>query len=195
MRGQGWFWGLVAVGGLACAKSAAPTMVRAEPIHPELQCPAGTIATGAAPPAGDEAWCEQRPAAGAPIRSGPSLEWHDNGQKASQGAYQADVRTGPWLFWHANGQLAEQGRYVAGVKEGVWTTYDGQGRRLSEGAYAAGKPDGRWTFWSPDQQTRTEGQYALGEREGTWTEYSPEGSALVERTFRDDRQLDVRRLK
>lgn len=195
MRLRGMFLGFVGACVCACAKPVAPTPVRAAPIHPELQCPAGTFAAGAAPPQGNEAWCEQRPEAGPSVRVGPSLTWHDNGQKASQGGYAQDLQAGPWLSWHANGQLAEQGAYAVGVKEGVWTAYDSQGRRLSEGPYAAGQPDGSWTFWNPDDQTRTEGQYVLGKREGTWVEYAPEGTPVKERTFRNDRQLDIRTLR
>lgn len=187
---RGMHPGIILLCASACAKPSAPTAVRAEPIHPELQCPAGTLAMGAVPPAGREAWCTQ-----AGMRTGPSLTWHDNGQKASQGAWTADQRTGPWLYWHANGQLAEQGSYAGGVKEGVWTTFDPLGHRLSEGAWVSGGRDGSWMFWDPEAQTRTEAQYVLGSREGTWIEYSPEGTALRRWTYRDDRQLDMQSLR
>ncbi len=187
--------GIILAIGAGCAKSAAPTLVRAQPIHPELQCPAGTLGAGAAPPTGNEAWCETRPAVGPRLRQGPSLSWHDNGEKASQGAYDQDVRTGPWLVWHPNGQLAEQGPYVAGVKEGVWAAWDSLGRKLSEGRYASGHRDGAWTFWNPEDQTRTEGRYAVGKREGEWIDYSPDGDAVRQRTFLGDRQLQMRTLK
>ncbi|MEO0605072.1 MAG: hypothetical protein AAF211_26825, partial [Myxococcota bacterium] len=123
---------IIAWTAMACAKPVDPGVVRAQPIHPDLQCPAGTIAAGLAPPAGNEAWCENRPEVGRALRSGPSLTWHDSGEKASQGGYTNDVRTGPWLVWHPNGQLAEQGPYVAGVKDGLWATWDSLGRPTSE---------------------------------------------------------------
>lgn len=187
--------GIVGVVVVGCVKSTSPTVVRAQPIHPELQCPAGTVGAGAAPPAGNEAWCEIRPPVGAAVRQGPSLTWHDSGQKESQGAFDQGVRTGPWLVWHPNGQLSEQGPYVGGVKEGFWTTWDSLGRTLSEGRYASGERDGNWTFWNLQDQTRTEGRYQVGKREGQWVDYSPEGEAVRQRTFRNDRQLDIRNLR
>ena len=180
---------------MACAKSSLPTAVRTQPIHPELQCPAGTLATGTVPPDGKEAWCDRQDEGRPPVRQGPSLTWHDNGQKESQGAYANGQRTGPWLFWHANGRPAQQGPYVDDQRHGVWTTYDPQGRRIAEGPMVAGAADGDWTFWNPDAQTRTEGHYVLGRREGEWIEYSPEGTPVRARTFRDDRMLDVRDLQ
>lgn len=189
----GVVWGFVLA--IGCAKPATPTAVRAAPVHPDLACPAGTVANGTAPPNGDEAWCELRAPDRPPMRQGPSLTWHDNGAKASQGSFASGFRTGPWLFWHANGELSEQGPFVSGVREGIWTTWDATGARTSEGAYAGGKRDGAWTFWTPADQTRTEGRYALGKRQGEWTEYSPEGTAVRARTFRNDRQIDQRELR
>ncbi|MEN0063426.1 MAG: hypothetical protein AAGA48_14840 [Myxococcota bacterium] len=191
-RGVVWLLGGLAIG---CAKPVPPTEVRQAPVHPDLQCPAGTVAAGLAPPQGHEAWCEKPVQVGPVLRVGPSLTWHTNGEKASQGSWEAGLRTGPWLFWHPNAQLSEQGAYSADEKQGIWTTYDSSGRRTAEGSFVAGSRDGDWIFWDPSAQTRTEGRYELGEREGKWVEFDPEGRPVRERDFRDDRMLNVRSLQ
>jgi hypothetical protein len=47
-----------------------------------------------------------------PVWEGPFRSWHDNGNLASEGHWQAGQRHGAWHFWHPNGQQRLEGFYV-----------------------------------------------------------------------------------
>lgn len=53
-------------------------------------------------------------------RTGPSVTWHMNGQKHSEGSYKDGKREGPWRFWGLDGKLDEalSGTYADGVRTG-----------------------------------------------------------------------------
>ncbi|HHO54404.1 MAG TPA: hypothetical protein ENK18_26915 [Deltaproteobacteria bacterium] len=176
------------------ASSRARNDLATLPVHPDLQCPPGTLGAGTPPPKGTEVWCEMRLATGALVREGPSIQWHPNGRKRAEGSYVADQRHGPWLFWYPTGNPEAQGSYTSGVKEGAWTTYDASGSRTSEGLFIGGQEHGMWTFWDDAGARRTEGEFVLGARTGRWLDHGPDGIAVRERIYREGRLVSQREL-
>jgi len=179
---------------LGCAKPATQSDLGPVSPHPDLQCPALSIPAGKAPPVGYEVWCHTQGEPGKWLREGPSIAWHSNAQRASEGLYAAGKRTGPWQIWYPTGQPKEQGSYVGGVKEGVWTSYHPDGTRSSEGEMVQGQQHGAWNYWSPDGQSRTEGQWKLGEKDGVWHELDADDRKVSERVYRNGRLLTQKEL-
>ena len=162
--------------------------------HPDLKCPAGTQPAGYAPPHGWEVWCEKLLPNGQKLREGPSIGWHPNEQKRSEGSYADGKQHGPWLYWYPTGTPESQGGFALGVKEGVWTTYAAGGETTSEGQFVGGQEHGPWVFWNTDAATRTEGSFVLGARDGVWLDYGPDDRPVRERTYRDGRMVTMREL-
>jgi len=179
---------------VGCAKPVAPTEAASVSPHPDLHCPALSIPAGKAPPAGHEVWCHALVQSGKWQREGPSISWHDNQQRESEGLYTRDKRTGPWQFWYPTGQSKEHGNFVGGVKEGAWISYHPDGARAAEGSMVDGKQHGAWTYWAEDGQSRTVGQWKLGHKDGVWHEMNAEDRVISERRYRDGRLVSQKGL-
>jgi hypothetical protein len=180
---------------ISCAKPVATTgaSTPASP-HPDLHCPPGSIPAGKAPPLGLEVWCHAQGQPGKWLREGPSISWHDNQQRASEGLFSHGKPTGPWQYWYPTGQPMEQGSFAGGVKDGVWVTYHADGTRSAEGTMVDGKHHGEWSYWSSDGQSRTVGQWKLGKKDGIWNEMNAEDRAVAERLYRDGRLVSQKDL-
>ena len=175
-------------------KGASPLDAAAAASHPDLRCAPGTVAAGAAPPQGWEAWCVKPLATGTSVREGPSIQWHTNEARKAEGSYVADKQHGPWLYWYPTGTPQMQGSFASGVREGVWTSYHADGERASEGLYVDGNEHGTWTYWNTETLTRTEGEYILGGRDGAWIDYSADDTGVRERIYRNNRLVSQREL-
>jgi hypothetical protein len=190
-----WMTAVVVAGMLGgCPKAPPQAEGPLQPTFGEITCPPGTVVKGAAPPLGLEVWCDRPMPDGTFVRTGPSLQWHGNGQKAAQGSYLAGKREGPWLFWFATGTPERQGTYANGRPDSVWTSYHPSGDRASEGQMVDGKENGRWTYWNNEVLTRTEGEYILGERNGLWMDFSADDRPMRERSYRAGRLVSQREL-
>jgi hypothetical protein len=178
-----------------CPPKAPPEAPTAQqPVYADIACPPGTLVAGQAPPLGQEVWCQRPNPDGTFTKVGPSITWHSNGRKASEGAFREGKKDGPWLFWYPTGTPERQGTYAFGVPEGVWTSYHPNGERASEGQMVDGEEHARWTYWNAETLTRVEGEYVLGERDGTWMDFGPDDRPIRERTYRSGRLVSQREL-
>jgi hypothetical protein len=156
---------------------AAALAVAAAPAPPPLACPAGAQRAGAAPPEGNEEWCE------APIpemtdkkrREGPARVYYDDGRLWVEESFHAGERDGPFVEWHRNGAKAREGRFARGLKDGAWTVWRDSGRVEEESHWRAGVPDGRFADYWPNGKPRTEGRHCGGAQCGRWSTYDETG--------------------
>jgi antitoxin component YwqK of YwqJK toxin-antitoxin module len=72
------------------------------------------------------------------IRHGPFLQYHENGQLASEGTFDHGLELGPWRDFHANGQIAAEGEYLYGKEHGVWRYWSPEGAQEKEVLYVLG---------------------------------------------------------
>lgn len=180
---------------MACPKQTTAPVVAIGPVHPDLICPENTQPAGQVPPVGYEAWCHEVTAAGRWLRRGPSLTFHNNGEKSSQGDYLADRKQGPWILWYPTGQVERQGSFAGGVEDGFWVRYHTNGEQSSEGKMVNGHEHEMWTYWSENGATRTEGNWALGKRDGTWVDFDRVTErTIAERDYRAGRLVSSREL-
>jgi hypothetical protein len=122
-------------------------------------CPAGATLKGAAPPKGQEAWCEKI-VDGVPVKDGLFIAYADGGGKLIEGAYRDGVQEGEWTTWYENGQRSAIDHYRRGVQDGVHVSWYANGQKALEGNYRAGKRDGVWTRWDPSGFTSKSETYA-----------------------------------
>lgn len=190
-------WARLTLGCLVVAGCGGKTPVVAplptNSVHPDLQCPPGTLGAGEGPPNGTQVWCEL-PSLTDPVKQGPSIGWHENGRKQAEGSWLAGERHGDWRYWHPNGRPEAQGTYAHGLREGLWTRYHPDGSRAAEGSFVGDQEHGAWTFWDATALTRTDGIYELGQRTGRWLDVDPAGVPVRERLYQEGRLVNQREL-
>lgn len=91
---------------------------------------------------------------GEPVRHGPWLTWHENGNRKMEGVNCDGQPCGLFTWWYANGQKQTEGGYEAGRHQGVWTWWNEGGQKILEGEFKAGREAGRWTWWDEDGEIK-----------------------------------------
>ena len=79
-----------------------------------------------------------------------TTQYHENGQKKSEGFMLKGEKNGLWTEWHENGQKSHEERYKNGEVDGLVATWYKNGQQGMEGEYRNGKPVGQWNFWRED---------------------------------------------
>lgn len=111
-------------------------------------CPHGATLMGAAPPRGEEVWC-QKIVNGKPVKDGMFIVYAGGGGKMIEGAYRDGRQDGEWTMWFDNGRRASVDHYRDGVQEGTHISWYASGVKATEGNYRDGKRVGVWTQWDP----------------------------------------------
>lgn len=103
---------------------------------------------GAAPPKGEEVWC-QKIVKGRAIKDGIFIVWNDSGSKMIEGSYRDGAQEGEWTTWYDNGQKSAIDHYRHGRQDGLHISWYANGQKAIAGSYRAGKREGVWTRWDP----------------------------------------------
>jgi len=85
---------------------------------------------------------------GEQVKQGLTIQYHPNGQKSMEGAFQDNEPIGKHSWWHLNGQKSIEGTYRNGKPDGSWTWWHAQGPKSTQGEYGEGTPVGEWVWWS-----------------------------------------------
>jgi len=83
---------------------------------------------------------------------GPSVRWHGDGLKESEGAFSDGKKHGPWRYWYANGQIRDEVIYDKGLRHGTCKRWapDGQASRTFE--CVAGRRKGPVVKWAAPEK-------------------------------------------
>ena len=68
-------------------------------------------------------------------KDGLNIEYHENGEKKSEGHYKDGKKFGKWTEWFDSGTIRGRGNYKNGVEDGKWTYYDEDGKKTKEIVY------------------------------------------------------------
>jgi hypothetical protein len=123
-----------------------------------LSCPPGATMMGAAPPKGEEVWC-QKIVNGKPVKDGIFVAYGGTADRMIQGYYREGVQTGEWTTWYENGQRSAVDHYRDGLQDGLHTSWYANGVKALEGNYRNGKREGTWTRWDPTGLTSKQETY------------------------------------
>jgi hypothetical protein len=151
--------------------SSAPALAAGGTV--KLDCPAGTVQRGTRVSKDDGVFCVKAGAArepGEPVAHGPYVDFHANGQKASEGQYQDGFRTGRWTF------------------------YDASGAKRGETEFSGGNYSGRRVEYHANGQVKREQHWVNGKRQGTETTYDAQGQKLTVTQLKDNRELRTERV-
>jgi antitoxin component YwqK of YwqJK toxin-antitoxin module len=73
------------------------------------------------------------------------------------------IRHGLFVQYHENGEVASEGSYVNGLEDGVWRDFHSNGQVASEGRFRNGKEEGLWRFWNAAGHEEPSVSYNLDE--------------------------------
>jgi antitoxin component YwqK of YwqJK toxin-antitoxin module len=119
------------------------------------------------------------------VNHGKFTEYYRNGQKFSEGSFNAGVHDGPWTFWHENGQLAKTVNFVKGQPDGAWEVFRADGTLQAKKGYKAGKRDGTWVSYFEDGKTPTiEQTFVDGKPDGPVNLYYKSGKPRIQTVFK-----------
>lgn len=156
-------------------------------------CPDGAQLMGAAPPQGQEVYCE----ASNGERMGPYAAWTDR-LKTSEGMYRAGQKQGIWFERDPHNPMVPTQPGAASIDEiDLWTadTYPPDafppGPWSARGAYANGKRVGLWQFTQEglDMTITVQGAYRQGVHHGPWTSRYDNGKNHVALQYVDGRSV------
>lgn len=128
-----------------------------------LTCPPGATLMGAAPPKGEEVWC-QKIVKAKPVKDGIFIAWGDGPDKLIQGTYRNGLQEGEWTTWYASGQRSAVDHFHDGEQNGMHTSWYINGVKALEGKYVMGRREGVWTRWDPTGFTSKQEVYKGGKR-------------------------------
>ena len=122
---------------------------------------------------------------------GKFIQWHENGEKESEGTFKDGKFDGKWTIWHENGQKHCEGTYKNKHRDGKWIWWESNGNKQSEETFKDGKKDGKRTEWWGNGHKRSEGIYKNGEKDGEWAYWYNNGQRIkTSRAIRKTSHLD-----
>ncbi len=119
---------------------------------------------------------------------GKWIEWHENGQKCSEGTYKNREKYGEWTIFHDNGQKHSKGTFKNGEFNGKWTGWHDNGNKESEETWKDGENDGKLIWWYENGQKQSEITYKNGERDGECKEWHENGNKKSEGAFKNGKR-------
>src|SRR5712692_7419769 len=119
------------------AGTVALTVSCRRAVEQPLTCPPGATLMGAAPPKGEEVWC-QKIVNGKPVKDGIFIAYGTGGGKMLDGYYRDGKQDGQWTMWYENGAKSIEGNYRNGKREGMWTRWDPSGLTSRRETYKDG---------------------------------------------------------
>lgn len=120
---------------------------------------------------------------------GPLLQFHANGSRSLETAFDKGNLTGQWSEYHANGKLSRQGTmsgsrkgfhntpdFTWGTRTGKWVDFDAEGVKRQEMHYGADNLfHGPFLQFHADGSRSFETTFDNGQLKGLWSEYHPNG--------------------
>lgn len=105
--------------------------------------------------------------------------YHENGHKASEGAYIDQQKDGEWRYYSERDTLIKIENYKEGQRDGVWKTYSTSGVLLEECNYLNNKRDGIFKSYYLNGKVSLEENYVAGKSNGKSTSYYPNGNVSM----------------
>lgn len=102
--------------------------------------------------------------------------YHENGCKASEGAYIDQQKDGEWRYYSDRDTLIKVENYKEGNRHGLWQTYSTSGVMLEESDYLNNKRNGVSKSYYLNGQVQLEANYVGGKANGRSTAYYPNGN-------------------
>lgn len=102
--------------------------------------------------------------------------YHENGRKASEGAYIDQQKDGEWRYYSDRDTLIKVENYKEGNRNGLWQTYSTSGVLLEESNYLNNKRNGISKSYYLNGQVQLEANYVGGKTNGKSTSYYPNGN-------------------
>lgn len=152
---------------LALVAAALPGLALAQGTA-SVKCPEGSQAQAReakTPGARSAAYCVKLGGGaqfGEPVLHGPYVEFHKNGQKALEGAYENGASNGRWVFFDDKGQKTGETEFLRGTYNGMRVEYRAPGVKKFEENWERGSLHGLSTKFDEKGQKQSEAQFDKG---------------------------------
>lgn len=111
--------------------------------------------------------------------------YHENGHKASEGAYVDQQKDGEWRYYSNKDTLIKIENYKLGSRDGVWKTFSTSGVLLEESNYLNNKRNGTSKVYYLNGQVQLDENFVAGKTNGKSTSYYPNGNISVTGDYHD----------
>ena len=136
-------------------------------------------------------------------RQGQWIEYHDNGNVKSKGAFKNGLPAGEFLYYSESGKLQAKNVFAENGIDAVAEIYSEKGKVVATGFYKNKKRDGEWRYFDENEdimilvenysfgvlnghwvsyyrtgEPQFEGEYKDGIKIGKWVTYDPEGNVI-----------------
>lgn len=150
-----------------------------------VNCGAGTVVAGKAPPEGTSQWCEKPAKFGSGEKEGPYIRWDRKGAKVLEMTFHKGKPNGPMQTFFPDGQPAELRHFRDGVLDGQWVRWDKSGVKLAEGMFFNGKKNGQFTYYGDGSVVLAQGSFREDVRNGVWIRFYGTGGTRSKVTYRE----------
>lgn len=113
-------------------------------------------------------------------KSGPWLEFDENGSLKTKANYVDDKMQGLWTSYHPNGVIDAQGMMKQNMRVGEWKQWYVDRTLRSEKEYKNNLYNGKTRLYYRNGALMAEGQFENDLEEGQWKVYTPENKLARE---------------
>ena len=118
--------------------------------------------------------------------TGKCFEFHDNGQKQTEGNFKDGGIDGLFETWYEKGGKEGEANFKGGKMDGLLVAWHDNGQKETEENYKDGKLDGLSLGWYENGQKETEGNYKDGKLDGPLVIWHENGQKKAEGNFKDN---------
>ena len=112
-------------------------------------------------------------------------------QKVQKGTYELGLKTGIWLNFYENNQLYSIGAYFSNEKSGIWKYFTEKGAINYEGFFEHDLKTGQWIYYYINGSLESIGSYLNDEKDRLWGFFYPNDQLKQEQTWRQGKLLEV----
>ena len=120
------------------------------------------------------------------VRNGPSLRFHNNGNKRFVGSYVNDKSHGKWEYYYHNGNKKRTAEYEYDTPVGQWEHYYQDGGIELRYQYSYGRLDGEYLSYHHNGKVAEKLTYLKGYLQGPTELYNYNGDLVVSYTYEND---------
>lgn len=109
-----------------------------------------------------------------PVKRGPAVFFHKNGQISRFGHFKDNKSTGVWLHFNEDGTRDAIKGHEAGELHGLYIDFYPNGKRMSEKVFVKGKLHGLSRMWEESGSLSMINEYKDGKTVATWVRRGPD---------------------
>jgi antitoxin component YwqK of YwqJK toxin-antitoxin module len=124
--------------------------------------------------------------------TGKCFEFHDNGQKQTEGNFKDGGIDGLFETWYEKGGKEGEANFKGGKMDGLMVSWHENGQKELEENYKDGKRDGPRVTWHENGQKKAEINYKDGKPHGIVFNWHENGQKKAETNYKDNELISTK---